>query len=62
MALTKVFTMKENRMLEVRAQALNVFNHPQYASIDTSVDSPTFGQVLSVGAMRTIQTTARFRF
>jgi hypothetical protein len=62
MALTKVYTLKDNRMLEVRAQASNVFNRPQYASIDTTVDSPTFGQVTSVGAMRAIQTTARFRF
>jgi Carboxypeptidase regulatory-like domain len=62
MAMTKVFPMGEMRELEFRAQASNVFNHPQYATIDTVVNSPTFGQVISVGAMRTIQLTARFRF
>jgi len=62
MAFTKAFPMKDNRSLEVRAQASNIFNTPQFASIDTIVNSPSFGQVVSVGAMRTIQLTARFRF
>jgi hypothetical protein len=62
MALTKVFPFESNRMLEIRAQASNIFNTPQFASIDTVLNSPTFGQVISVGAMRTIQLTARFRF
>jgi trimeric autotransporter adhesin len=62
MALTKVFPMQEGRNLEFRASASNVFNRPQYSSIDTTVNSPTFGQVISVGAMRTITLTARFRF
>ncbi len=62
MALTKVFSLGEMRMLEVRASASNVFNHPQFATIDAIVNSPTFGQVISAGQMRTIQMTARFRF
>jgi len=62
MSLTKVFSLRENRMLEIRAQATNVFNTPQFASIDTTVNSPTYGRVISVDAMRVIQFTARFRF
>jgi len=62
MALTKVIPLKESRMLEVRAQATNIFNIPNYSSIDTSVTSPTFGRVTAVGAMRQITMTARFRF
>ncbi|HUK24518.1 MAG TPA: TonB-dependent receptor [Terriglobales bacterium] len=62
MAMTKVFPMGEMRELEFRAQASNVFNHPNWATIDTVVNSPTFGQVISVNSMRTIQMTARFRF
>jgi hypothetical protein len=49
-------------VLEFRAQATNVFNMPNYSSIDTSVTSPTFGRVTGVGAMRQITMTARFRF
>jgi len=62
MAITKVIPMRENRMLEFRMQASNVLNHPQYTTIDTTVNSPTFGQVIAVGAMRTLQFTARLRF
>jgi hypothetical protein len=62
MAFTKVIPLKESRTLELRAQATNIFNIPNYASIDTSVTSPTFGRVTSVGAMRQITVTARFRF
>ncbi len=62
MAFTKVIPLNESRVLEFRAQATNVFNMPNYSSIDTSVTSPTFGHVLGVGAMRRITITARFRF
>ena len=62
MAFTKLFPLGEMRMLEFRASASNIFNHPQLTGIDTSVTSPTFGRVISAGAMRTIQMTARFRF
>jgi hypothetical protein len=62
MALNKVFQMKEGELLEFRIQASNVFNTPQYGNIDTNVNSRTFGQVISIGQMRTIQLLARFRF
>ena len=62
MALTKVVPLNESRVLEFRAQATNIFNIPNYSSIDTSVTSPTFGRVTAVGAMRQITMTARFRF
>jgi hypothetical protein len=62
MAFTKVVPLRESRTLEFRAQATNVFNIPNYSSIDTSVTSPTFGRVTAVGAMRQITMTARFRF
>ena len=62
MAFTKVIPLKESRVLEFRAQATNIFNIPNYSSIDTSFNSPTFGRVTAVGAMRQITMTARFRF
>jgi trimeric autotransporter adhesin len=62
MAFTKIIPLKESRTLEFRAQATNIFNIPNYSSIDTVVNSPTFGRVTAVGAMRQITMTARFRF
>jgi hypothetical protein len=62
MAFTKLVPLKESRMLEFRAQATNIFNIPNYSSIDTSLNSSTFGRVTAVGAMRQFTMTARFRF
>jgi hypothetical protein len=62
MAFTKLFPLKESRSLEFRAQATNIFNKPNYSSLGTVVDSPTFGHVTAVGAMRQFTMTARFRF
>jgi hypothetical protein len=62
MAFTKILPLKESRVLEFRAQATNIFNMPQYATIDTVLNSPTFGRVTSVGAMRQFTLTSRFRF
>jgi len=62
MAFTKIVPLKESRVLEFRAQATNIFNIPNYSSIDTSVTSPTFGRVTAVAAMRQFTITSRFRF
>jgi trimeric autotransporter adhesin len=62
MALTKVFTFRENRLLELSARGTNVFNTPQFATIDTTVNSPSYGRVTSVGSMRSLLLNARFRF
>jgi trimeric autotransporter adhesin len=62
MALTKIIPLNEGRTLEFRGQATNVFNIPNYSSIDTNLNSITFGRVTAVGSMRQITMTARFRF
>ena len=62
MAMTKLIPLKETRTLELRFSTTNVFNHPVYSSIDTVLNSPTFGRVISVSAMRAALVTARFRF
>ena len=62
MAFTKILPLKESRVLEFRAQATNIFNIPNYSSIDTTANSPTFGRVTAVGAMRQFTITSRFRF
>jgi trimeric autotransporter adhesin len=46
----------------LRISATNVFNHVNFASIDTTLGSPTFGQVISVGSMRKTVLMARYRF
>ena len=62
MNLSKSITIKESRSLELRVQAANVFNTPYFSSINTVVNSLTYGQVTSVGSMRRITFLTRFRF
>jgi trimeric autotransporter adhesin len=62
MALSKTFQFKDTMGLEIRAEATNVFNTPQFTLIDTVVNSPTYGQVIGVGSTRRVQLSARYRF
>jgi trimeric autotransporter adhesin len=62
MSLSKTITIKETRALELRLQGSNIFNTPYFSSINTTVNSQTFGQVVGVGTMRRITMVARFRF
>jgi hypothetical protein len=50
------------RVVTVQVNANNLLNLVNYAAIDTTVNSPTFGHVLSVRPMRTVQLSFRFRF
>lgn len=62
LAFGKNIPMKDMRGWEFRTELTNLLNHPNYGSIDTTVNSPTFGQVISVGSMRRVQLTTRYRF
>jgi outer membrane receptor protein involved in Fe transport len=62
MAVSKTIQVKEMQSLEVRLSATNVFNHANFTSIDTTLHSPTFGQVIAAGGMRKAQITTRYRF
>ncbi len=62
MNLSKNVNFGRTRGVNVRVQATNVLNTVQFSSIDTSVNSPTFGQVTAVRPMRSVQLILRFRF
>jgi hypothetical protein len=62
MTLNRTITIKEARTLDLRISANNVFNHVNYAGINTTVNSLTFGEVISAGSMRRVTMQARFRF
>jgi hypothetical protein len=61
MGLTRNLPLGGTHTLSIRVQANNVFNTPQFTAIDTVVNSPTFGQVIATGPMRTVQIQLRFR-
>jgi hypothetical protein len=61
-ALSRTFTLANDRSLEARMTASNAFNTVQYSGINTTENSQTFGQVTSAAAMRTLTFLARYRF
>jgi hypothetical protein len=66
--LMKSFTLGgENRRLEVRAQAFNLLNHPNFDLPNANFDSPAFGAIQSANAFaneppRQIQLGLRYSF
>lgn len=66
MSLLKEFPMGglgEGMRLEFRAEALNVFNHPQFAGPNANVDSGTYGLIRStISGPRELQLGLKFYF
>jgi trimeric autotransporter adhesin len=62
MTLNKTITIKESRALDLRFSANNVFNNVHFTSINTVVNSSTFGEITGAGAMRRVTMQARLRF
>jgi hypothetical protein len=61
-SLSRTVQLGSTRSFEARVTANNVFNTIQYSGINTTLNSPTFGQVSSVGSVRTLTFVARYRF
>ncbi len=62
MALGKRTPINEHTALELRAEFFNLFNHPEFSTVDTNIGSGTFGQVISTLDPRIIQFGARVTF
>jgi hypothetical protein len=54
--------LRRNRGITIQATASNLLNGVNYTRVDTVVNSPSFGQVLGAGPMRSAQLNLRFRF
>jgi len=61
-ALAKAFQIRENFKTVLRLEAFNVFNHAQFTEPNTSLASPTFGQITSTFDPRILQISARLTF
>ncbi|WP_229669021.1 TonB-dependent receptor [Edaphobacter acidisoli] len=61
-SLSKTVTLGETRSFEARVTATNALNMVEYSGINTTLNSPTFGQVTGASAMRTLSVEARYRF
>jgi len=50
------------QVLSLRLETTNLLNSVRFGAIDSAVNSPTFGEVIAIRPMRTLQFNARFRF
>ncbi|HEY0729641.1 MAG TPA: TonB-dependent receptor, partial [Pyrinomonadaceae bacterium] len=48
MALRRQFNLTEKLNLQLRAEAFNIFNHPNFGTINNSLTSTTFGQATNM--------------
>jgi hypothetical protein len=62
MTVNRTITIKESRSLDLRFTANNAFNNVHFTSINTVVNSFTFGEITGTGSMRRVTMQARFRF
>jgi Carboxypeptidase regulatory-like domain/TonB dependent receptor-like, beta-barrel len=65
MALLKNIRLTESKSLQLRLEAFNVFNHAQFfgpQTVDGSISSATFGQVVSANQPRLVQLGAKLFF
>lgn len=63
MSLFKNFVIREQTRFELRAEAFNVFNHPQFGLPNQNIGNAQVGQITStVGNPRQLQMGLRFQF
>jgi hypothetical protein len=61
-SLSRDVRLGSNRAVTLQINAINLLNTVQWASIDTNINSPTFGQVVAARPMRSMTANVRFRF
>ena len=61
-SLSRTVQLGDLRSFEARVTAANALNIVQYSGINTTLNSPTFGQVTGAAQMRTLTVLARYRF
>jgi hypothetical protein len=63
LSLSKVTRIRENMNVEFRAEAFNIFNHPNFGLPVPILTAPTFGEILgTVGTARQLQLALKFNF
>ena len=61
-SMSRTIPLTGTRTVTIRIQANNLLNMVNYTSVDTNVNSPTFGQVRNVGSMRSATLNLSFRY
>jgi hypothetical protein len=61
-SLSRTVQLGDTRSFEARVTAANALNIVQFSGINTTLNSPTFGQVTGAAPMRALTVLARYRF
>jgi hypothetical protein len=61
-SLSRNFRLSASTGMTLSINAANLFNTVQWSGIDTNLNSPTFGEVVSARPMRVITLNMRLRF
>jgi hypothetical protein len=61
-SLVRTFAVGARTRLQFRAEAFNVFNHPNFGLPAADLNSPSFGQILSAGPARLLQFALKLSF
>lgn len=61
-SLFKNFSVAESKTLQVRAEAFNILNRPNFGVPVNDINSPSFGKIESAAAPRLIQLAMKFLF
>jgi hypothetical protein len=65
MALQKELPLSQDKALQFRLEAFNVFNHAQFfgpAAVNGNISSAGFGQIVNAMPPRQVQLAAKFVF
>jgi hypothetical protein len=61
-SLFKNFAITESSHVQLRAEAFNIFNHPNFMLPENDLASPEFGQILQAAPPRLLQLALKFVF
>ena len=62
LAVTRTFRLAGTQTMQVRWEVFNVINHVNYNAPVTSLNSGTFGQILTAGDPRIMQFALKFSY
>jgi hypothetical protein len=61
-SLSKSFALAESHRLQLRFDAFNLPNTPNFSDPNATVTSPAFGQIRGAGSGRVLQISAKYQF